>query len=301
MDAATPAAVKELKRIISFVLKTKHYGLKIEPKHTADEWYLTIYSDSDWAGDKDNRHSISGFIIFFLGVPVMWKSKAQKAIALSSSEAEYYAMSEAAKEIRFIVMLLESMNVQIKKPIIVYADNIGAIFMSENASATSRTRHVDARYHFVREFVEEGFLKIVFVKTTENKSDMFTKNVSGEIYDAHVNDFVMSRTDVGLLTFEATEEGCQHAVVEYGSNVSQVHSTSSRALTNLSVSSNVMTPSESDSWYSYSGLQGSTDTGCLLTQGHRTDYGCHSNAGKGPVIKCQQYTSTNTTSDTDND
>jgi hypothetical protein len=59
-----------------------------------------------------------------------------------------------------------------------YVDNIGVIFMSENASATSRTRHVDARYHFVRQFVEEGFLKIVFVKSNDIKSDMFTKNIS---------------------------------------------------------------------------------------------------------------------------
>jgi hypothetical protein len=100
-----------------------------------------------------------------MNVPIFWKSKAKKAFALSSSKAEYYAMAEAAKEIRFIVQVLESLGIMIKKPIIVYVDNIGAIFMSENASSTSRTRHVDARYHFVRAFVEEGFLKIVFVKS----------------------------------------------------------------------------------------------------------------------------------------
>ena len=68
MDAATPAALKELKRIINFVIKTKHFGLKIEPMIASQDWYLTIYSDSDWAGDQDNRHSISGFIIFFVVV-----------------------------------------------------------------------------------------------------------------------------------------------------------------------------------------------------------------------------------------
>jgi hypothetical protein len=108
MDAATVSAVKELKRIIKFVIKTKDYGIRIEPQFTND-WTWTIYTDSDWAGDKDNRHSITGFIIFFMNVPIFWKSKAQKAIALSSSEAEYYAMAEAAKEIRFIVQVLESL------------------------------------------------------------------------------------------------------------------------------------------------------------------------------------------------
>ena len=164
LDSATVSAVKEKKRIIKCVIETKDYGLRIEPKFTDEDWTLTTYTDSDWAGDKDSRHSITGFIIFLMNVPIFWKSKAQKAIALSSSEAEYYAMAEAAKEFRFIVQVLESLNIIVTKPIVVHVDNIGAIFMSENASATSRTRHVDARYHFVREFVEEGFLKIVFVK-----------------------------------------------------------------------------------------------------------------------------------------
>jgi hypothetical protein len=222
MDGATPEAMKELKRVIRFVINTKHYGLRIEPKYVPDRWDLTIYTDSDWAGDKDNRHSITGFAIFFLGVPIMWRSKAQKAIALSSTEAEYYAMSEAAKEIRFIVQILESVYIEVQKPIIVHVDNIGAIFMSENASATSRTRHVDARYHFVREFVEEGFLKIVFVKTIHNKSDMFTKNVSGEIYQSHMGNYILKRDDVAAYVSGVSEEGCWSMKNGYGSNVSQV-------------------------------------------------------------------------------
>jgi hypothetical protein len=99
-------------------------------------------------------------------------------------------MSEAAKEIRFIVQILESLGIVVQKPKIFHVDNIGAIFISENASATSRTRHVGARYHFVREFVEEGFLKIIFVKTSQNKSDMFAKNVSGDLYQSHVDEYI---------------------------------------------------------------------------------------------------------------
>ena len=219
MDAATPEALKELKRIFSFELKTKDYGLRIAPNYNQDDWCITVYSDSDWAGNKENRHSITGFIIFFLGVPILWRSRAQKALALSSAEAEYYAMSEAAKEIRVIVQLLESMSVEVKKPIVVYVDNIGAIFMSENASATSRTRHIDAQYHFVREFIEEGFLKIVFVNSIENKSDMFTKNVSSNIYESHVQDYVMERGDIAGIAFGVSEEGCWRLPEECGNKV----------------------------------------------------------------------------------
>jgi hypothetical protein len=197
MDKANEHAFKEMKRLIKFVLDTKHYGLKLKPDGSfKGKWNLKVYTDSDWAGDKNNRRSVSGFVIFVKGVPVLWKSKLQKCVSLSSSEAEYYALSEAAKEIKFIVQILNSIGIEVETPIIVHVDNVGAIFMSENVSATQRTKHVDARYHYVREFIEEGFLKIIFVRTDENKSDMFTKNVSQAVYDKHVQDYIMDKDEI---------------------------------------------------------------------------------------------------------
>lgn len=70
--------------------------------------------------DKNNRHSISGYVLFLMNVPILWKSKMQRIVSLSSSEAEYYALAEAVKDIKFIV----------------HVDNVGAIFMTENVSAT---------------------------------------------------------------------------------------------------------------------------------------------------------------------
>ena len=58
-----------------------------------------VYTDIDWAGDKECRHSVSGYIMYLLGVAVLWKSRLQRTVALSSTEAEYYALSEAANEI----------------------------------------------------------------------------------------------------------------------------------------------------------------------------------------------------------
>ena len=78
-------------------------------------------------------------------------------------------------------------------PVIVRVDNMGAIFMPENVSATSRTRHVDTRYHFVREFVEDGFLCVISVRSADNVADPFTKNVTGDVYDSHVEEFVIDR------------------------------------------------------------------------------------------------------------
>ena len=193
MDKANPAAFKELKRVIKFVLDTKNYGLKIAPKKPEQDglWNLNCYCDSDYAGDKATRKSVSGFVLFFMGVPVMWRSKAQRSVTLSSSEAEYISLSEAAKDIKFVYQLLKAMGLNVKTPIVVRVDNVGAIFMSENISTSSRAKHVDIRHRFVNEMVEDQFLKVIFVKTLENVSDGFTKNVSGDVYDAHVKEFLL--------------------------------------------------------------------------------------------------------------
>jgi hypothetical protein len=164
-------------RVIKFVLETKDYCLKLNPVLENEEWDLVSYSDSDWAGNPENRISVTGFIIYLLGAPICSRSKGQRGITLSSSEAEYVAMSEAVKEIRFIYFLLKEMGVDVKLPIIVRCDNVGAIFMAENSSSGIRTRHIDTSYHFVSEHVEDGLIKIVFVKSSTNNADMFTKNV----------------------------------------------------------------------------------------------------------------------------
>jgi hypothetical protein len=197
MDGATPEAFKELKRVLQFVVNTKEYGLLIEPKwENNNKWNLVVYTDSDWAGDKDNRHSVTGYIMLLMGVPVMWKSRLQRTVALSSTEAKYYAVSETAKEIKFIYQILESIGIKMELPIIVKVDNVGAIFMAENVTATKLTRHVDARYHYVREFIEEGFMKIIFVNSDENKADGFTKNMKTEFYEKHSESYLIEKENI---------------------------------------------------------------------------------------------------------
>jgi hypothetical protein len=131
------------------------------------------YSDSYWAGIPETRISVTGFIIYLLGVPIYCRSKGQKGVTLSSSKAEYVAMLEVVKEIRFIHFLLKGMGVDVKLPIVVRCDNIGAIFMAENSSSGIRTRHIDTRYHFVCEHVEDGLQKMWERKHMKNMSTSF--------------------------------------------------------------------------------------------------------------------------------
>jgi hypothetical protein len=108
--------------------------------------------------------------------------KRPKLVTLSSSEAEFVALTEAAKEVKFIVQILLSMGIPVKLPVICRADNVGAIFMAENINTTSRSKHIDLKLRWLNELVvDEKLLKIVFVKSEENVSDWFTKNVNSQI------------------------------------------------------------------------------------------------------------------------
>ena len=216
MNKPTPYAMKELMRVIKYLFNTKDYGLKMHPsKLTSDGLFqLMLYSDSDWAGDKETRTSVTGYSIFLQGCPISWKSKAQSSVTLSSSEAELMALSEATKEIRFIYELLTSMDVKVRLPIICRVDNVGAIFMAENVTATPKSKHIDTRAKFVTQFVVDGFLKVIFVKTAENTADIFTKNVSTEIHSKHMKDYIWKKEDLACLCFPAQQEGCCEVLIE---------------------------------------------------------------------------------------
>ncbi len=125
--------------MIKFVLDTADYGLKIEPiaRAVGEPWSLTVFSDSNYAGDAETRISVTGFCVFLMGVPISWKSCAQRSVTFLSSEAEFVALSEAAKEIKFIVQVLLSIGIEVEMPVIVQVDNVGAIFMAKNVSTST--------------------------------------------------------------------------------------------------------------------------------------------------------------------
>ena len=143
----------------------------------------------------------------FRGSTYKLEEQGAKTVALSSSEAEYVALSEAAKEIKFVYQVLFSMDFKVKLPIIVHVDNLGTIFMSENVSVSHRTKHVDIRYRFVQEFVLDGFIKIIFVRTSNNDADIFTKNLGRDLYDCHSKKMVIEKGKIRKKTSHSTWKG----------------------------------------------------------------------------------------------
>ena len=186
---------KKMLRVIKFVLDTRTFGLRLQPVK-CDEWFVKAYSDSDWAGDKDSRKSVSGFFIFVNGALVGWRSKSQHCISLSSSEAEMYALTEAIKEIPFIIQLLLFIGVKVQLPVQVKVDNMGAIYMSENSTPSARTQHADIRQKFTADLQDKGLIKVDFVRSEDNTSDILTKNVTVELFNHHTKHIIAEKAEV---------------------------------------------------------------------------------------------------------
>ena len=197
-DGANKSSLKCLLRTIKYVLDTRELYLKyeVDPNLMNEPWSIKTFCDSDFAGDKVSRISASGYCIYVLNCLVAWKSRSQKHVTLSSTEAEYVTVSDVCTKIMFIRMLLVFLGVKVRMPIIVHCDNIGAISLSYNAKISQRTKHIDTKYRYVGEYVEQGVVEIVFVRSEDNIADIFTKNISLEIFKRHASRFLNEATEI---------------------------------------------------------------------------------------------------------
>ena len=146
MDAPAPIHLKEMYKVIRSVLSTREHGLKFEVRKDMKKWALKALCDSDFASDKESGF---GYIIYFCGIPIARRSKGMKSVVLSTTEAGYIALSEVVKELKFIVQLQQTMNIEVELPITVYVDNVGAIWLSNNRTTSDRTKHIDIGTSFL--------------------------------------------------------------------------------------------------------------------------------------------------------
>ena len=184
-----------MERCVDFVIKTRYYGLKIKPNATTIQ--LQGVADSSYASDKETCKSVSGWLIFFYNVLVSWKSRSQRSVTMSSTEAEYVGLVEMVCELLFIKNVLQSIGYCVNLPMMVYTDNIGAIYMTKNWTTSGRTKHIDTRYHFIREMVRDNILSVNFVGTKENQANMLTKNVGDvEYYKMMEKNMIETKTSL---------------------------------------------------------------------------------------------------------
>jgi hypothetical protein len=166
-----PVHWEGVKRLISYLGSTKGLWLTFGGK---TETTVEGYCDADWASQA-HRHSISGFSFHYGCGAVSWSSKKQNVVALSSTEAEYIAQTHAAKEAIWLRTFVNEIRGGEEKPLTVMGDNQGAIALAKDNKFHSRTKHIDLRYHFIREAVDEGKITMKYIPTTDNVADIFTK------------------------------------------------------------------------------------------------------------------------------
>lgn len=135
------------------------------------------YVDSDFAGDLDKRRSLSGYF-FLLGKNLLsWKATLQSVVALSTTEAELIALTEAVKEGIWLKGLLQDFGLQQPK-VKIYCNNQSTIFLTKNPQFNSRTKNIVIKYHFIREQIERGEVEVMKVHTTDNATDILMKPLS---------------------------------------------------------------------------------------------------------------------------
>ena len=175
--------------ICHYLVGTADYDLQYKRSGNG----LMAYADADWGSDNKSRHSITGNLVMLADGAISWTSKAQKTIALSSTEAEYMSLSDATRQLVWIHSLLGELKLPVKS-IPLCGDNQGAIFTAANAVTEKRTKHIDIRYHYIREVIDKGIVSLYYVDTNNNPADMLTKNLARD-------KFLTCRKTLGLLFF----------------------------------------------------------------------------------------------------
>ena len=163
------------KRILRYLKQIIFHGIQI---HKASLPILRTYSDADWAGNVDDRTSTSASISFWGSNPISWSSKKQRAVARSTTEAEYRALANAASETMWLSTLLKELAFPVTESPQLLCDNLGATHLSFNPINLSCMKHIQIDLHFVRDLVHKGSLQVKHVHTQDQIANLLTKPLS---------------------------------------------------------------------------------------------------------------------------
>jgi hypothetical protein len=188
---------KALKKVLRYLNGTKHLGIYYRPLSKGPKFptgYVSSYNvsvtnlsvdgfvDADFANNLDDRRSITGYVFMMAGAPISWQSNSQKTVALSTMEAEYMALAAAVQESIWFRMLLEELKFTLQQPIRLYEDNVACIHFSDHPGEHRRSKHIDYRYHFVRERVHQGDVVVDSVQSQDNIADIYTKPLQRDLF-----------------------------------------------------------------------------------------------------------------------
>lgn len=175
--------LNEVKRVIRYLKGTKTMKLALSDKERGGG--LMAYSDANWAEDRHDRKSNTGYFCTINGGALAWCCRKQDLVTMSSTEAEYVALSETCKEMLWIRRLCRELGVEDCLKLRIFVDNQSCMKITENDKFSNRTKHIDTKYHFIKDLAATGDLKLSYVNTIENIADMLTKPLGGNKIAQH--------------------------------------------------------------------------------------------------------------------
>jgi hypothetical protein len=174
------------KHILRYVRGTTDLRLLYRKQEAVEP--LVGYSDADWGGDKNDGKSTSGYVFKVFGNTVSWSSRKQKTVNLSSTEAEYVALTEAVCEAKWIRKLLIELGIDCNGPIPIFEDNQSCIVIAEEPREHRRMKHINIKYNFIREAIINNEVKIEYKASNEQVADIMTKGLGRNLFVKHRRD-----------------------------------------------------------------------------------------------------------------
>ena len=159
-------------RVVRYLKGTAGQGILLSSQ---SDLKLSVYCDADWSACPVTRRSLSAYVALVGNSPVSWKKKKQKVVSHSSAEAEYRSMAQATREIKWLRRLLGDLGAKQLTSSELYCDSKSAIYIAANPVFHERTKHIESDCHQVRDAIQDGILKTVHVRTTEQVADVLTK------------------------------------------------------------------------------------------------------------------------------
>lgn len=172
MESPTTSHLKTAKRILRYLKGTLDYGMLYS---SSKDFKLVGYSDSDWAGNFDDSKSTSGFLFFLGNTAFTWSSKKQPIVTLSTCEAEYVAATSCVCHAIWLRSILKELHMALEEATEIFVDNKSAIDLAKNPVYHDRSKHINTRYHFIRECIARKDVQVIHTKTKDQLADIFTK------------------------------------------------------------------------------------------------------------------------------
>jgi hypothetical protein len=187
----TRAHLVAAKGVLRYLAGTTHFGLTFSLRNHCLPQSVQLHasacglSDADWASDERDRKSISGYCFFFYNSLVSWSARKQRTVSTSSTESEYYALANTMKEAIWLKLFLTLTHLYTQPSIPLLCDNQSTRAIASTDAISSRTKHIDVRYHFIREHVTNGSFPIHWIPTSDMVADVFTKPLPSILFQRH--------------------------------------------------------------------------------------------------------------------